>query len=407
MKILWIAHFLPWPPHGGSPQRNYNLLKELRKEFDVYKIGFIQRPHHSSDIVKKEAITRISEICNGLQAFNIPSDYSRLSWYSLLSANVFSQTPYSAWRFKSKEFENHLNNLLDRERFDIVYSDTAATAHYALRAKGKAKLVLNHHNIESSLLFRRAENATNLFSRCYLRHQANKLRKWESRICPQFDVNLTVSEVDANELRNFAPGIRCEIIANGSDIEYFSPSDSVAGYEMVYAGGGTWLPNRDAMTWFVDEIFPKIVKRVPDAIMHIIGRNPPKEVRYAAEKDSHIKVHGFVDDIRPYLARSAVYVAPIRIGGGTRLKILDAFASGKAVVSTSIGCEGIECEDRKHIRIVDNSENFSEAVVELLQDSQARQRLEKNARDLVEKTYSWQIIGEQLRSLYRELVARK
>ncbi len=405
MKILWISHFLPWPPHGGSPQRNYNLLKQLQKEFKVCKIGFIQRSHQPEETKKKEAIKRIDELCNYLYAYDIPTDYNRFYWYGLLAANVFSRTPYSVWRFWSRKFESQLDQLIARDKFDIVYADTAATAHYAIRAKGKAKLVLNHHNIESLLLLRRADNASNPASRWYLKHQADKMRRWEMKVCPHFDVNLTVSEVDSIALRGHSPDTRCEVIANGTDIDYFRPNDNVSGYEMIYVGGGTWLPNKDAMSWFVKDIFPKIVKRLPEAIIHVIGRNPPKEVCYAAEKDSRIKMHGFVDDIRPHLARAAVYVVPIRFGGGTRLKILDAFASGKAVVSTSIGCEGIECEDYKHIRIADFPEKFSETVVELLLDSKARQRLEKNARDLVEKIYSWHIIGEQLRSLYKELVA--
>lgn len=405
MKILWISHFLPWPVHGGSSQRNYNLMRELRKESTIYNIGFMQRPHHASEVEKYEAIERISELCGWLRAFDIPSDYDRLSWYFLLAANLTSYSPYSVWRFRSAAFEAELDSLLKRERFDIVYADTVATAHYALRAKGKSKLVLNHHNVESSLLFRRAAIASNRLLRRYLTHQAKKLRKWEEQVCPQFDVNLTVSELDAEELRSYAPEARYEVIANGTDTDYFTPSFGIAGHEMMYAGGGTWFPNRDAMSWFIREIFPIIVARVPDAVMHVIGTNPPEDVIEASRRDNRIRVHGFVPDIRPYLASAAVYVVPIRVGGGTRLKILDAFAAGKTVVSTSIGCEGIACEDGSNIRIADSKDTFAKTVVDLFENNSARQTLEVNARQLVERAYSWQIIGSRLRSLYRELAS--
>lgn len=403
MKILWISHFLPWPSHGGSSQRNFNLMRELRKEFEIYNIGFIQRPHYASDAEKQEAIEHISILCTWLKAFDIPTDFNRLSWYGLLATNLFASAPYSVWRFRSASFYAELDSLLKREKFEVVYADTAATSQYALCAKGKAKLVLNHHNVESSLLLRRAAVENNPAYRWYLNHQGKKMRRWEARVCPQFDVNLTVSELDAEELRRYAPGTRCEVIANGSDTDYFRPSDKVVGHEMIYAGGGTWFPNRDAMSWFVRDIFPKIVARVPDAIMHVIGTNPPADVVDASAMDSRLKVHGFVPDIRPYLARAAVYVVPIRVGGGTRLKIIDAFAAGKAVVSTSIGCEGIACQDGIQIRIANSPETFADTVVELFANASARQTLQYNARQLAEHTYSWHIIGSRLRAVYREL----
>jgi len=405
MKILWIAHFLPWPPHGGSSQRNYNLMRELLKKFDLYTVGFLQRPHYESDQQCLQAIRHMSSMFTWMQVYHIPTDHKRISWYWLLATNILSSSPYSVKRFYSDQFESELDRLLDRVNFDIVYADTVATAHYALRAKGKSKLVLNHHNVESSLLFRRAASAKNPASRWYLNHQAKKMHRWETKVCPQFDINLTVSELDADELRRLASGIRCEVIANGSDIEYFKPSDGVVGSEMVFAGGGTWLPNRDAMSWFIKEIFPKIIDKVPDAVMNVIGGKPPHDVLKAAEHDKRIKVHGFVPDTRPFLARSAVYVVPIRIGGGTRLKILDAFAAGKAVVSTSLGCEGISCEDGVHICMADTPEAFADKVVELFNNIDDRQKLERNARQLVERAYSWKIIGSRLRSLYRELLS--
>lgn len=403
MKILLIAHFLPWPPHGGSSQRNFNLLRELNKECDIYMIGFTQRPHYGSEDEKLEAIAQLKKHCSYLQAFDIPTDYNRIGWYALLLGNILSREPYSVWRFRSRAFDRELDRLLREETFDIVYADTVATAPYALRARGRARLVLNHHNVESTLLLRRADNESNPGSRMYLRHQGRKLRRWEAKMCPQFDVNLTVSSLDADELGRQAPDAHYEVIANGTDTEYFAPRGESDGHDMMYAGGGTWYPNRDAMTWFCREIFPLIADKVPDATMNVIGGQPPAEVVAASGADARIKVHGFVPDVRPFMARSSVYVAPIRVGGGTRLKILDAFAAGKAVVSTAVGCEGIDCIDGEHIVIANTPGDIANRVVYLMQHPEKRREIERNARRLAENSYSWHIIGEKLRNLYREI----
>lgn len=402
--LLWISHFLPWPPHGGSAQRNYNLMREISREFDLYNVGFMQRPHQPRLKDQRDATQEIGRMCAHLRTYRIPSDYGAFAWKWLLATNLFSSEPYSAWRFRSREFETHLRTLLERKRFDIVYADTVATAPYALRAKGRAKLVLNHHNVESALLGRRAEKAPTRAHHWYLTHQAAKLREWERRLCAQFDLNQAVSTADAQELRTQAPDARYEIVPNGTDTRYFVPTDAVAGHEMVFAGGGTWMPNRDAMSWFTREIFPIIGSRVPDAVMHVIGTNPPPMAVAAARRDPRIRIHGFVPDVRPYLARAAVYVAPIRVGGGTRLKILDAFAAGKAVVSTTVGCEGIDCVDGVHIRLADTPDTFADVVVRLFDDSERRRALEREARSLAEQRYAWPIIGSHIRGLYRELV---
>ena len=381
-------------------------MRELSQEFDLWTIGFVQEPHQPTREEREEAVEELGHICRYVRAFRIPTDSNRLAWAGLLAANILSSQPYSAWRFRARGFHRELKDLLDRVQFDIVYADTVATAGHALAAEGEAKLVLNHHNVESSLLRRRAERAATRVHGAYLRHQARKLEAWETRMCPRFDLNQTVSSEDADVLREHAPDARYEVVPNGTDVRYFSPAGEPAtGHEMVFAGGGTWMPNRDAMSWFVRDIFPLIARQVPDTVMNVIGSKPPPDVVEAGESDPRIRVHGFVPDIRPILARSSVYVVPIRVGGGTRLKILDAFASGKAVVSTTVGCEGIECVDGVHIRMADTPEAFAASVVGLFENADARLEMEREARQLAERRYAWPIIGSDLRASYRSLLA--
>jgi glycosyltransferase involved in cell wall biosynthesis len=342
------------------------------------------------------SVSALTRFCREIRAFQIPTDSSKVKWLLLLFFNLFSKAPYSVWRFSSKEMSHEIRRMLQSNRFDLVYFDTIDLMQYADLAPGVSK-ALNHHNSESMLLFRRSANHKNPLAKFYLRLQGMKLRKYETVMMGTVAVNLVCSESDKSELMRLVPAARFEIIPNGTDTEYFQPTEcNEHSYELVFAGGMNWYPNKDAMLFFCREILPIIRKEYPDVSINIIGQQPPWELRSAARKDQSMKIHGHVKDIRDYLARSAVYVVPIRVGGGTRLKILDAFSCGKAVVSTSIGCEGIEVSPGEDILIGDSPREFAQQVIRLLGDVALRAKLESNARKLVEEKYSWSIIGRNL-----------
>jgi glycosyltransferase involved in cell wall biosynthesis len=402
MKILVISHFIPYPPHGGSPQRNYNLFKEAAKGNSLYFLTFNQRPLLSGEENIKEAADKMREFCDDVRVVDIPTDSSRLRWFLLLFLNLFSFQPYSAWRFWSPVMRNELKAALTRHKFDLVHIDTIALAGY-VKYTGNIPSVLNHHNIESTLMLRRASNEKNPLVRLYLYLQGRKLRRHEKKWAPKYSVNITVSGLDGIELKSMCPDVNIEVIPNGTDIDYFKPSSDSCGHGLIYTGGMTWYPNRDAMIYFCREIFPLIKKQIPDVRLDLIGRNPPREITDAAWRDNSIKTHGYIDDIRPYMAAAAVYIVPIRVGGGTRLKILDAMASGKAIVSTSVGCEGIEVTPEESILIGDTPEAFSAQTIRLLQDVKLRRTIEMNARRLAEEKYSWIKIGQKQREMHGRL----
>lgn len=403
MKILMIIHFVPYPPHGGCLQRSFNLLRELAKEHEIHLLAFTQRALLPDEESLNESIAALNPYCSDIKVFELPSDRSRIRWYFLLLSNLLSISPYSVWKFKSKMMADEIRRQLATVRFDLIHLDTIDLAQYAGLAPGVPK-ILNHHNVESELLLRRSSSERNPLARLYLYLQGRKLRRYEKKHAPESDVNLVVSPNDGKQFRGFAPGARFEVVPNGTDTEYFSPRSEEESRELVFAGGMNWHPNRDAMIYFCEEIYPLIKKSVPDVAMNIIGSDPPRRVLACADEDKSIRVHGYVDDVRTHFARSAVYVVPIRVGGGTRLKILDAFASGKALVSMSVGCEGIDVTHGENILIGDTAPDFAGQVVRLLNDGELRWKLEVNARRLAEEKYAWPVIGRNLKEILQSLV---
>jgi glycosyltransferase involved in cell wall biosynthesis len=260
--------------------------------------------------------------------------------------------------------------------------------------------------VESELLFRRAVHEKNLFAKLYVNIQAKKLQRYEQRMIPMFNANIAVSSRDEETIKSMNKSGYTALVPNGTDTVFFSPSKAEQECSIIFAGGLNWLPNADAMIHFCKDILPKVREKVPGVIMNIIGTNPPKELIKLSENDSSIKIWGFVSDIREYMAKAAVHVVPLRIGGGTRLKILDALAMGKAIVSTSIGAEGLDLVDGKDILLADTDEIFAQKVIALLNNKELRMSLSNNGRANVEKKYAWNVIGPLLLDVYSNIVKR-
>ena len=407
MRILFVSHFIPHPPTGGASLRNYNIVKELSRNNSLHLVTFTQRDRHPTR--EKIALSRevLKDYCEEMAIIDVPSDFSSLKWYSLLGFNLFSREPYSAWRFWAPEMVQAITNQIDKHSFDIVHVDTIALAGY-IRHLRRLPAILNHHNVESTLLLRRAATEKNPATKAYINLQGKKLRRAEQRALGEYDGNISVSELDSQELLSLNPAATVRVVPNGTDTEYFKPIDGVAeDLSLVFAGSMAWYPNGDAMILFGEKIWPLIKKEIPNITMNLIGSRAPAEVVQFGANDSNFKVLGFVDDVRPTIARAAVYVVPIRVGGGTRLKILDAMAMGKAIVSHPIGAEGLDVTDGKDIVIAEEPEAFAKCVIELVRNEQKRRLIREQARKSVIEKYSWSTIIPQLEKFYREISDRK
>ena len=282
---------------------------------------------------------------------------------------------------------------------DLVHLDTIALAPYAAHCGG-VPVVMTHHNIESQLLGRRSTVETGALARPYLRLQARRLAQYERRQATAFALNITVSEQDALTLQSLSPGCRTAVIPNGVDLDYFTPVHGVDQQALIYTGGMNMFANRDAVEWFLAEVWPRVKSEAPGTVFNAVGQDPSTALRRIAERDKTVVVPGFVDDVRPWVARSSVYVVPLRVGGGTRLKVLDAMAQGKAIVATRIGAEGICVDHDKHLLLADDPVEFAACVVALLRDPERRARLGRTARERAAELYSWPRLAKQLLDCY-------
>ena len=213
-------------------------------------------------------------------------------------------------------------------------------------------------------------------------------------------MNLVVSPEDGEALKLHSPGVKTTVVANGVDTEFFVPRPDPEGRTLLFCGGLDWYPNAEAMEHFFEAIWPRLTRRLPDVQMLVVGRRPQKWLKDLGTSDRRIRVTGFVDDVRPYFRAATAYVCPIRIGGGTRLKILDALAMGMPLVGTTFACSGISVEHGRSVLLADDPDSFVDQVVRLLDDPVLRCELASSGRDLVVRKYSWDVVGRSLHSAY-------
>jgi glycosyltransferase involved in cell wall biosynthesis len=299
-----------------------------------------------------------------------------------------------------------MRQLLSEGKIDLIHYDTISLSQF-VQTDGDIPKVLTHHNVESKLMERRAKMEKNPLAKNYLSLQTKRLRDYEKVESPKFAANIVMSETDGNELKAINHEINLAVVPNGVDTQYFLPRRENETLSLIYTGGMNMFANKDAVLYFLSEIWPAIKAEEPDVKFYAIGQDPPPELIQISQRDRQVIVTGYVDDIRPFVAKASVYVVPLRVGGGTRLKILDAMAMGKAIVSTSIGCEGIEVSNSKNILISDDPADFAEKTVELLRNQEKRNTLGKGARELVGSRYSWETIGRTLQQVYEKIVKEK
>lgn len=370
-------------------------------------LTFYQKAHLDKHSDLQQSIDEMKKYCNVLEVFEIPTDGHTFAWYSLLGLNLFSAKPYSAWKFRSGRMADAIRKYTATNRYDILEIATIALAGYRELAPEIPSLMV-HQNIESELLLRRAKTLDNPFARAYMAYQGRKLRRYEEIACEKFDFHTTVSDRDGDLLKSMKPGINIETVSNGVDTEYFIPgNEPVDDHSLVFVGGMGWYPNLNAMLYLTRNIWRLIETEIPDVSMTHVGKQSSKEILEFCSRNPRFNAVGFVDDVRPHISRAAVYVVPIRVGGGTRLKILDAMAMGKAIVSTTIGCEGIDVTDGKDIVIADTPEEIASNTIELLRDRSRRDELGKNARETAVNLYSWKKVYPRLESIYQRLAGMR
>ncbi|MFZ3137578.1 MAG: glycosyltransferase family 4 protein [Thermodesulfovibrionales bacterium] len=407
MKILWISHFMLYPDTGyGALQRSRGLLLELSKRHEVYLVSF----YRDVDLLLKSdlqyAQNNLEEYCK--KVFFIHCDFhNKIKKISDAAKSLMTDLPYSVRLYQSEDLGDKILDFISTYDIDLIHSDTIGLTENVLnRINSKIVKVLNHHNIESDMMMRRMSNEHNFLKRFFLRNECLKLQNYEKQFCPRYDMNLVVSDIDKQRLNEITGKVETTTIENGVNCEYFAHyprSDENDG--LIFTGSLDWYPNADAMIFFCEQVWPHLKKYYPNISLTILGKNPSGHLRRIVSNDNNIHLIGHVQDVRPYVRKARIFVCPIRDGGGTRLKILDALSQGIPIVSTEIGCEGINLKHGEHVLFANTPEDFLKNISALLSDLTLANKLSEHGRRFVEEHYSFDLIGSRLSSLYENLIS--
>ncbi len=388
MNLLMVTAGLPCSV-GGANTRNFQLLKTLSQQYNVSLLILTS----DAEMIESQRVSSLNEYACSIQLIrcDLPDHSKRL--IQLLCA--IRGRSYFLNLLTVPEMQSALNTLCTQQHFDIVLFESVLVAGYQLPTK--VKIVIDQHNIEHELLERTFKHVRAPIRKLFSWRESRLLKRGEIVRCQSADLVLVTSEREYAALRRFLPEQQIHVIPNGVDIESFIPGDPSheMTHRILFTGRMDYYPNIEAVLFFARECWPLIQAQVPDASWQIVGKDPPREVRDLSALPG-ITVTGTVPDVTSFLAQASVAIAPLRIGSGTRLKILEALAMGKAVVSTSLGCEGLSVISGKHLIVADRAQEFAQAVVDLLKDSQKRADLGCFGRKFVETAYSWENSGNRL-----------
>ncbi|MBI2188552.1 MAG: glycosyltransferase [Acidobacteria bacterium] len=387
MQILWVKMGGLWPATTGGRVRSLQIVSELARRHAVTVVT----THGPGD--DPDGLCR--RLPPSARVVSIPYEVPKrgsAAFPFAVARSWFSRYPVDLWKWQIPSLREHVHALIERGTVDLCVADFLFAA-VNVPTKGRVPIVLFEHNVEHLIWQRLCALEPTGWRRALLEIEWRKLRAREADACRNADLTIAVSDDDRRRLATLAPDARISAIPTGVDTDYFSPNGyHEHAHRIVFSGSMDWHPNEDAVLYFVDTILPRIRAEIPDASFTVVGRRPSARLRELAVRPG-IVVTGTVDDVRPFIAEASVYVVPLRAGSGTRLKIFEALAMAKPVVSTTVGAEGLGLEPERHFVPADDATAFADAVVRLLRDSERRRALGGEGRSLVEAHYSWATVA--------------
>jgi sugar transferase (PEP-CTERM/EpsH1 system associated) len=401
LKILWVKAGGLYPPNIGGRIRSYRILKALARRHSITLFTFYAATKDDLHSVLEREFNRVV-----LMPLSIPAGRTfreALSYARYLS----SPLPYTVSKFCKPEVAQRLLQLVGETQPDVIVCDFVVAAQSIPWNLPIPKIVFTH-NVEAAIWRHHYKVAENPFWKLLSWREYRAMERFERDCLKRANHVLTVSDHDRDIFSKVIDPSRITVIPTGVDVEYFRPSpDREQLTTLVFSGAMDWMPNEDAMVYFIKRIWPRIRMQIPNASLCVVGRNPSRALLELAASHQGIEITGIVEDIRPFVHRAAVYVVPLRIGGGTRLKIFEAMAMGKAVVSTTIGAEGLPVHPGQDILISDDPEEFADTTIRLLGDPVRREELGRTARELVNRTYSWDAVVQPFETVLNALVGEE
>jgi len=391
-----------YPATSGKRLRTLNLLKRMARRHDITYVCRCDAQNAETE----QARAYLAD--HGMAVVLVEQARPRKSgplFYARLAGNLFSPLPYSVASHASRRISDNLGSFAMSRQVDVWQFEWPAYAD-ALRSFPGARTVIATHNVESLIWQRYHETEPNSVKRWYIKRQWHKYKRFEQRIYGSATRVVTCTEEDADIVRGSFGVAHVDVVENGIDRDYF---DAVADAprdpkQILFLGALDYRPNADAVNLLLDRIFPAVLAREPAARLCIVGRNPASALVQRAIDTPNVEIHADVADVRPFLARCGVMAVPLRIGGGSRLKILEALAAGLPVVSTRVGAEGLELSDGQELDLVDNTEEMADALLHVIRDPVRARTLAERGRQLVRERYDWDVLADKLEQVWEKCV---
>jgi glycosyltransferase involved in cell wall biosynthesis len=401
LKVLFLSQRFLFPMDTGGKIRTGKILEQLK---NMVSLTIISNVESAKD---DDYLIRMQELCDRF----IPVPWKEMPRYTLkfymkIAAQSFSRYPISVLNDYSPKLERTVFGELKSNQYDLAICDFLQSTLNFRRVNGMPMLLFQH-NVEATIAKRHLEQAKDPISKIFWGLQYSKMFRHEGTMCRQFDGIIAVSEKDRERMEEWYDAENVYEIPTGVDTDFYKPAENVREKkQLVFTGSMDWLPNEDAMIYFIEKIFPLIKKEEPDTTLVIVGRLPTSSLLKLTEARDDIVTTGWVDDTRPFMAESAVFIVPIRIGGGTRMKIYEALAMGKAVVSTSVGAEGLPLIHGEQIMFANEEKAFADHVVTLLRNENRREKLGASARKYVYENFRWEKVAEVFTAICEKVVGR-
>ena len=422
MNILFLTQILPYPPDAGPKVKTWHVIQYLIELGHKVTLATYVRPE------EREYVHFLEDVCH--KVYPVPMKRSRLEDFGYLMRSLYSGRPFLVERDDKSEMRMLVNDLVNNQDIDVIHADQLTMTQFALQ-KGEDRnfnrvgedqkirqdthpiRIFDAHNAVWTILERMLENVT-WYLRPFAKFEARKIKQYEGKIIKDFEFTFAVTDIDKSALVS-AAGSRnngskaiensISVIPIAVDTSLIQPVNLIAESNTILTLGTLhYPPNADGIRWFFEQVYPIVRENFPDANLTIVGKNPPADfIQFAEQNPDHVTVTGYVPDLEPYFKNAAVLVIPVRAGGGMRVRILEGLAFGEAIVTTTVGLEGIEAEPEKEVFVGDTPQDFAKAVLQLLENFDLRCQIAKNGRDLVERKYDWRVVLQSVNEIYQEI----